>query len=87
MTNNSIIRKGVRALCAALLVSAICAASPLAAQAKGGGSHASMNITKTSDKASTTMAAAKGKTNTKQEKFFTYELHDAMITSVSTSGK
>lgn len=56
MTNYSMIRKGVRALCVALLTAAVCAAWPLAAQAKGGNSHASISVTKSTDKTSPSMA-------------------------------
>jgi len=63
MTNHSIIRKGVRTLCVALLVSAICAAWPLAAEAKGGGgSHTSGTTVHVSSGA--TISAKTSKTNT-----------------------
>jgi hypothetical protein len=41
MTNHSIMREGAQALCAALLASAICAAWPVTAQAKGSFKRAS----------------------------------------------
>lgn len=85
MTNHSIIRKGVRALCVSLLAATLCAAWPLAAQAKGNGPHVSSTSGK--DKVSggwnvkQNTAAAKGKTKGNKVQYLQYEMHDTTISS------
>jgi hypothetical protein len=84
MTTHSIIRNGVRVLFAALLAAAICAVWPLAAQAKGQGTHvdhAPITIQKTNDKASASLAKTKGTKTTKPAQYMTITIHDAYISN------